>query len=181
MPARRSGRSAPPTRPRAIPAASAPPVDDECLPKCDDPLGGCTLHVGIAVAVADPAVEDVPGVHDAWHDHEEKRCDYGADRGPDLGVHAASEACGSASTGSASTSPRVLVARSAITADARMKMLPSRSARWKPAVSACEAGAPAASRWFVRLVDTAVKMARPSAPPSHCDALSSAAASPALS
>jgi hypothetical protein len=29
---------------------------------------------------------------------------------------------------------------------------------------ACETGAPAASEWFVRLVDTAVKMASPSAP-----------------
>ena len=62
-----------------------------------------------------------------------------------------------------------------------MKMLPISSARWKPDVRACESGAPAASRWFVRLVETAVKIARPSAPPSHCDALRSAAASPALS
>src|SRR5436305_14673323 len=78
-------------------------------------------------------------------------------------------------------SPRVLVARRAMTAEARMKMLPTSNARWKPDVRACAAGIPAASRWFVRLVDTAVKIARPSAPPSHCDALSRAAASPALS
>src|SRR5689334_6273506 len=60
-------------------------------------------------------------------------------------------------------------------------MLPITSPRSKPEVKACETGVPAATRGFVRLVDTAVKIARPSAPPSHGDALSSAAASPALS
>ena len=39
----------------------------------------------------------------------------------------------------------------------------------------------AASRWFVRAVAIAEKTASPSAPPSCCDALSSAAARPALS
>jgi len=55
-------------------------------------------------------------------------------------------------------------------------MLPTSSARWNPDVIACDAGIPAASWSFVRLVETAVKMASPGAPPSHCDALSSAAA-----
>jgi hypothetical protein len=54
-----------------------------------------------------------------------------------------------------------------------MKMLPTSSARWNPDVIACDAGIPAASWSFVRLVETAVKMASPGAPPSHCDALSS--------
>src|ERR671931_78500 len=85
--------------------------------------------------------------------------------------HAASEGSGSASIAGGAASPRVFVARNAVTADAR----------WKPEVRACDVGAPPASRWFVRLVDTAVKIASPSAPPSCCDALSSAAASPALS
>src|SRR5438874_781007 len=50
------------------------------------------------------------------------------------------------------SSPRVLVARSPITAAARMKMLPRSSARWKPAVRACAGAAWVASRLCVRLV-----------------------------
>src|SRR5581483_9726455 len=73
---------------------------------------------------------------------------------------AASEACGSASVAGCYVSPRVLVARRAITAETRMKMLPTSSARWKPEVRACARGVPVVSRWLVRLVDTAVKMAR---------------------
>ena len=75
----------------------------------------------------------------------------------------------------------VFVARTAMTAEARMKMLPISSARWKPAVNACATGAWAASRSCVRLVATAEKIASPSAPPSCCEAFRSAAASPALS
>jgi hypothetical protein len=48
--------------------------------------------------------------------------------------HAASEASGSASIAGGSVSPRVFVARRAVTADARTKMLPISNARWKPDV-----------------------------------------------
>src|SRR6185437_16711267 len=127
-------------------------------------------------------LERVPRVDESRHDEEHECGEDSAHGLPDLRAHhAASEASGSASIAGSAVSPRVLVARRAITAEARMKMLPTRSARWKPDVSAWAEGSPAASRWSVRLVDTAVKIASPSAPPSHCDALSSAAARPALS
>src|SRR6266536_2674251 len=77
--------------------------------------------------------------------------------------------------------PRVLVARSAMRAAARRKMLPASSARWKPATSACGGAVWIASRWWVRPVASAEKIASPSAPPSCWEALSSEAASPALS
>ena len=78
-------------------------------------------------------------------------------------------------------SPRVLMAREAISAAASRKMLPASSARWKPEVRASDAEAWAASRWRAREVAIAEKIAIPSAPPSQVDALISAAARPALS
>jgi hypothetical protein len=71
-----------------------------------------------------------------------------------------------------------LVIRTATNAAARKKMLDASSARWKPEVSASPAGAWLASRSPVREVAIAVKIASPSAPPTCCEALSSAAASP---
>ena len=60
-------------------------------------------------------------------------------------------------------------------------MLEASSARWKPEVSASAGGVWPASRSLVREVAIAEKIASPSAPPTCCEALSSAAASPALS
>src|SRR5919197_5941483 len=139
-------------------------------------------HLRIAVLVTDQVLKGVPGVDERGDDEEHQGGEDRADGGPDLGVHqAASEASGSASIDGSSVSPRVLVARSAIAPEARTQMLPISSPRWKPEVSACETGAPAESRWLVRLVETAVSTASPSAPPSCCDALRRAAARPALS
>src|SRR5258708_7919791 len=81
----------------------------------------------------------------------------------------------------ADSSPRVFVARSAMTAAAARKMLQARSARWNPEVRASARATWATSRWLVRDVATAEKIASPSAPPSCCEVLTSAAASPALS
>src|SRR5581483_4341195 len=53
---------------------------------------------------------------------------------------AARDASGLTFTSGSAVSPRVFVARSAMTADARMKMLPTSNARWKPDVRACAAG-----------------------------------------
>ena len=77
-------------------------------------------------------------------------------------------------------SPRALVVRRANSAAASMKMLATISAWWKPATSAAGGDVCTASRCVVRAVAMAEKMARPSAPPIHCDALNSAAASPAV-
>src|SRR5690242_19918225 len=96
-------------------------------------------HLFVAVVVADHPLEQEPGEDEAWDDEERERRGGRPERDPHVrGHHAASEASGSASSSSGSfVSPRVFVARSAITAEARMQMLPIRSARWKPAVSAC--------------------------------------------
>src|SRR5580693_7205212 len=76
-------------------------------------------------------------------------------------------------------SPRVFAARSAITAEHRMKMLASSSARWNPPVSATGVEAPAASSDEVCAVATAEKIASPSAAPTWVDAVTSAPANPA--
>ena len=60
-------------------------------------------------------------------------------------------------------------------------MLDASSARWKPASQRLGRCACAASRSLVREVAIAEKIASPSAPPTCCEAFSSAAASPALS
>src|SRR5450755_774023 len=71
--------------------------------------------------------------------------------------------------------------RSATTAAASRKKQPVSNARWKPDVSAAGNDVWPASRWVVRDVAIAEKIASPSALPICCDELSSAAASPALS
>jgi hypothetical protein len=63
-------------------------------------------------------------------------------------------------------SPLVLVARRAIAAAATKKMLEARSARWKPAVSASGRATWRATRWLVREVAMAEKIANPRAAPS---------------
>src|SRR6266496_3454589 len=78
-------------------------------------------------------------------------------------------------------SPRVLVARSAMTAAASRKTAQASRARWKPAVSAASRGACPASRALVRAVAMAEKIASPRAVPSCWEAFSMPAASPALS
>src|SRR6516165_9031369 len=74
---------------------------------------------------------------------------------------------------------RVLLVRRAMAAAATMKMLPARSPRWYPAVSASGRAAFAASRLSVRLMAIAESMARPSALPSCWEAFSRPAARPA--
>ena len=83
--------------------------------------------------------------------------------------------------GSVAGSPRLLVARSAMTAAASRKNAQASRARWKPAVSAASRGACAASSALVRAVAMAEKIARPRAVPSCWEAFSRPAASPALS
>src|SRR5215204_2065795 len=100
----------------------------------------------------------------------------------DSGGHHARAGCGRAADSGPSTgstvSPRVLVMRRATNAAARKKTLDASSDRWNPEVSASSTGARLASRSPVREVAIAVKIASPSAPPTCCEALSSAAASP---
>src|SRR5919205_116292 len=85
------------------------------------------------------------------------------------------------SAGAAAGSPRVLVARSAITAAAVRKMLEGARARLKPDVSAFGEAMACASRWLVREVAMTEKIASPKAPPTQVDVFTSAAARPALS
>lgn len=75
----------------------------------------------------------------------------------------------------------MLVARTPMTAAATRKMLQASRPREKPAVSAVAAEAWEANRCWVWLVASAVKIARPKAPPSCWEALSREAARPALS
>jgi len=60
---------------------------------------------------------------------------------------------------------RVLVARAAMRAAATRKTLQAVSAIWKPEVSAAGWEAPAASRWWVRPVAIALKIASPACRP----------------
>src|SRR5919197_4279819 len=85
------------------------------------------------------------------------------------------------SAGVAAGSPRVLVARSAITAAAIRKMLQATRARLKPDVSASGDAMACASRWLVREVAMTEKIASPKAPSTQVDVFTSAAARPALS
>src|SRR5437868_4646396 len=78
-------------------------------------------------------------------------------------------------------SPRLLAARIATSAAAARKMLLASKARANPEVSASGRGLPPVTASFVLAVATAEKIANPTAPPSCCEALSSAAASPARS
>src|SRR5215207_6992855 len=106
------------------------------------------------------------GCVDSVGPHARAGCGRAADSGP--------------STGS-TVSPRVLVMRRATNAAARKKTLDASSDRWNPEVSASSTGARLASRSPVREVAIAEKIASPSAPPTCCEALSSAAARPAFS